>query len=204
MKLLSVKDFAPIISSGYTLVDNLNQRKIDRVNFTNSEKEYIFYPKNSSFLSKLSKHNHKQNLYLGSLMINKKLKKIKFEEKYGMVDYDWILKILHENSSVEICASLYQRIVKRNNLSLNINYRKNDFKITYNIMNYYKSTFSRQAKIGIKNLNGSYARFFYLIGDMRNARKYFFKSNINFKTFLYIITTFIGSKFIKKRFNVFG
>ena len=76
-------------------------------------------------------------------MIHKKaLSKIKFEEDFGMVDYDWILKILHNNSSIEVCEALYTRKINENNLSLDRNYRKNDFEITHNaiksFLNYIK------------------------------------------------------------------
>ena len=44
-----------------------------------------------------------------------------------MIDYDWVLKIFHNNSSVEICRSLYLKKVEGTNLSLDENYRINDY-----------------------------------------------------------------------------
>ena len=47
-------------------------------------------------------------------------------------------------------------------------------------------------------------RYYYLIGDMKNSRRYFLKSGINIKTILYLITTFMGAKIVKRYFNIFG
>ena len=66
-----------------------------------------------------------------------------------MVDYDWILKILHKNSSIEVCESLYTRNVKKDNLSLERNYRKNDFEITHKAIEKVFSIISK--KINYRN-----------------------------------------------------
>ena len=55
-----------------------------------------------------------------------------------------------------------------------------------------------------KKINGALARYYYLIGNMYLARKYFLKSTIEIKTILYVITTFVGSKLVRKYFNIFG
>ena len=44
-----------------------------------------------------------------------------------MIDFDWILRLFYNQSSVEICRSLYQRKVEKDNLSLNEQYRLNDY-----------------------------------------------------------------------------
>jgi len=43
-----------------------------------------------------------------------------------------------------------------------------------------------------------------LIGDVKNARKYLMKSTVNLISILYLITTFVGHKFVRKHFNIFG
>ena len=203
LKMLELSKLAPIISSGYTVNDLVNSRKFERVN-SSSEKRYVEYPKNISFLSKLTKSNKGQNLYLGSIMIHKDLAKIKFEEEHGMADFDWILKILHNNSSVEVCESLYKRNIKKTNLSLDRRYRKNDFDITCRSIKSFYKDYPTEVSIGLKKTHGTYARYFYLINDMKMARLHFLKSQINLKTILYFITTFVGSRIVKKIFNVFG
>ena len=203
LKMLELSKLAPIISSGYTVNDLVNSRKFERVN-SSSAKRYVEYPKNISFLSKLTKSNKGQNLYLGSIMIHKDLAKIKFEEEHGMADFDWILKILHNNSSVEVCESLYKRNIKKTNLSLDRRYRKNDFDITCRSIKSFYKDYPTEVSIGLKKTHGTYARYFYLINDMKMARLHFLKSQINLKTILYFITTFVGSRIVKKIFNVFG
>lgn len=203
IKMLEFRNLAPIISSGYSVNDFLNSRTFNRVK-NSSKSKYLKYEKNISFFSKLTKNNSGQNLYLGSLMIHKNLSKIKFEEDFGMVDYDWILKILHNNSSIEVCESLYTRKINEGNLSLDRDYRKNDFEITYNVIKSFSQLYQKKSAIGIKKLHGSYARYFYLVGDMFNARTHFLKSDFSLKNILYFITTFAGSKIVKKYFNVFG
>ena len=203
IKMLEFRNLAPIISSGYIVNDLQSSRVIKRIKYS-SKSKYLKYEKNISFFSKLTKSNSGQNLYLGSLMIHKDLKKIKFEEHFGMVDYDWILKILHKNSSIEVCESLYTRNVKKDNLSLERNYRKNDFEITHKAIKSFSQLYPKKSITGIKKLHGSYARYFYLVDDMVKARTHFLNSDFSLKNILYFITTFAGSKFVKKYFNVFG
>ena len=81
-------------------------------------------------------------------------------------------------------------------------YRKNDFDITCRSKKFYKD-YPTEVSIGLKKTHGTYARYFYLINDMKMARLHFLKSQINLKTILYFITTFVGSRIVKKIFNVF-
>ena len=125
-ELLKVSDVAPIITSGYTLFNLINNQKIKRIK--SSSTSYVLYEKNKTFISKLTKIKSGQQTYLGSIMFSSSLKNVFFEEEYGMIDFDWVLRLFHNNSSVEVCKSLYLRKVKRNNLSLDETYRINDYK----------------------------------------------------------------------------
>lgn len=202
LELLKVSDVAPIITSGYTLFNSINNQKTNRVKISSSS--YVLYEKNKTFISKLTKIRSGQETYLGSIMFSSSLKNVFFEEEYGMIDFDWILRLFHNNSSVEVCKSLYLRKVKRNNLSLDENYRINDYKYSMKTVSDFSDQYPSQVKISKKRINGSMGRYYYLIGDMKNARKYFFKSTINLITILYLITTFVGHKFVRKHFNIFG
>ena len=137
-------------------------------------------------------------------MFHRSLKDILFETKYGMIDFDWVLRLFHNNSSVEFCDSLYLRKVSINNLSLNETYRLNDYKFSMEFILNYQKDFSREVEIAANRINGSLARYYYLIDNMTLARKYFLKSTLEIKTILYLITTFAGSKIVKRYFNVFG
>ncbi|MDA9663557.1 glycosyltransferase family 2 protein [bacterium] len=201
-ELLKVSNFAPIVSSGYTLHDITTNTKIERINSSNSE--FIKYDKNKTFISKLTKNKIGQQTYLGSLMFSSSLKHFLFEEKYGMIDFDWVLNLFKDNTSIEVCKSLYDRRVEKKNLSLKQNYRINDYNHSLLTVSKYSDLFPSEVIISKKRINGSIARYYYLIGNMKNARKYFLKSKINLVCVLYLITTFVGHKFVRKHFNIFG
>ena len=201
-ELLKVSDVAPIITSGYTLSDAIKNRHIERIK--TSSDSFIFYDNNITFFSKLTKNKITQQTYLGSIMFSSSLKHILFEEEYGMIDFDWVLRLFHNNSSVEICKSLYLRKVEIKNLSLDEGYRINDYKYSMEKVSDFSELYPSQVKISKKRINGSMGRYYYLMGDMKNARKYLMKSTINLISILYLITTFVGHKFVRKHFNIFG
>lgn len=201
-ELLKVSDVAPIITSGYTLFNLINNQKIKRIK--SSSTSYVLYEKNKTFISKLTKMKSGQQTYLGSIMFSSSLKNVFFEEEYGMIDFDWVLRLFHNNSSVEVCKSLYLRKVKRNNLSLDETYRINDYKYSMKTVSDFLDQYPSQVQISKKRINGSMGRYYYLIGDMKNARKYLMKSTVNLISILYLITTFVGHKFVRKHFNIFG
>ena len=63
---------------------------------------------------------------------------------------------------------------------------------------------AKEVNLSEKRINGSMGRYYYLTGNMNLSRKYLMKSSINIKTILYLITTFVGSKIVKRYFNIFG
>lgn len=201
-ELLKVSEFAPIISSGYTLLDTTTGKRMKRVNTASDT--YVMYNENNTFISKLTKSNFGQQTYLGSIMFSSSLKQILFEEEYGMIDFDWVLRLFYKNPSIEVCKSLYFRKVEGKNLSLNENYRINDYKYSLKTISEFSETHPYEVKISEKRINGSMGRYYYLMGDMRKSRKYFVKSGLNFKNILYLFTTFVGHKFVRKHFNIFG
>ncbi|MFT7376888.1 MAG: hypothetical protein ACI88Z_000713 [Sphingobacteriales bacterium] len=91
-----------------------------------------------------------------------------------------------------------------NNLFLNGPYRKKDYFYSLMSLEEYEDEYKSQVKPSVKRINGTRARCFYYIDNMEKARKYFFKSPLNFKTILYIITTYFGSQYVKKNYNIFG
>ncbi len=201
VQLLAVVDLAPIISSGYILSDKSLAKEVSRVNNSTG---YILYEKNKTFISKLTKSKDGQQTYLGSIMFCSSLKHILFEEQYGMIDFDWVLQLFYNQKSVEVCDALYLRKVDASNLSLNQQYRINDYQYSLQSIDKYKSEYGKEVKIAERRINGSMGRYYYLIGNMKLARKYLSKSTIELKTILYLITTFVGSKIVKKYFKIFG
>lgn len=191
-----------IVSSSYLQYDITNNTETKRGN--KSSEEYIIYKENETFINKLAKNKKGEKAYIGSLMFHHSLKNILFEEKYGMVDFDWMLKIFQNNKSIEITQPLYRRYFLGSNLSLNENYRKNDYEHSLNTVSAYQDVFPKLVKKSIKRINGSMARYYYYMGNTKKARTFFLKSEYNMKNFSYYITSFICPQLIKKHFNVFG
>jgi glycosyltransferase involved in cell wall biosynthesis len=201
---LPLFDKAPIVTSGHTIIDLVNNKKCRRVNGTQSKKNYILYDKNVTFLSRLTKSNKGQHSYIGTIMYKSELKSIFFEEHFGMIDFDWLLRLFHNQSSVEVCDSLCNRYVYGNNLSLNETYRMRDFYYSLMTIEQYSLDFPNEVRISYKKIHGSRARYYYLVGEMKKARFYFLRSLINLKTIMYYFTTFFGANFVRRRFNIFG
>ena len=202
ISLLKYSENAPIITSGYTLEDINTGRKEDRIN--KSLDGHLMFEKDETFFTKLTKSRVGQQTYLGSIMFSSDLKEILFEEEIGMIDFDWVLKLFYNRKSVEISKSLYLRKVDGKNLSLNENYRINDYNFSLQTIKSYSKKFPEEVNLSKKRINGSMGRYYYLIGNMKLSREYLLKSSINIKTILYLITTFVGSKIVKKYFNIFG
>jgi glycosyltransferase involved in cell wall biosynthesis len=201
-QFLPYLDKAPIITSGYWVIDSINNRKVERVK--KSESGFIFYEKNKTFIDKISRNKNSQNTYLGSILFKSNLKDILFEEHFGMVDFDWILRLFYNQTSIEICKPLYIRYVGEKNLSLNESYRRYDFYYSLLSLEQYQSEYPREVNIGYKRIFGSRARYYYMIENMPKARFYFSKSDWNLKTLLYYISSYWGYRFVNKKFEVFG
>jgi glycosyltransferase involved in cell wall biosynthesis len=202
ISLLPHLDSVPVVTSGYTLTDKATGKRTERV--CQDKGSFIFYKKNVTFLNKLTKSLRGQNTYLGSIIYTSELKNILFEEKSGMVDFDWILRLFHQNTSIEVCDSLYNRFVDGNNLSLNEAYRKTDFSHSLMFIKEYETLYPKEVKISTRKIHGSMARYYYVMNNMKEARFYFLRSGFNLKTLAYLITTYVGSGYVKKKFNVFG
>lgn len=194
---------SPIITCGYTLTNSISQRKSDIINKTTNIHGYNLYGVNETFLQFLERSKKGQIAYLGGIMFHKSLQNIFFEESFGMIDYDWVLRLFYNNSSVEVCDSLFNRYVRQSNLSLDETYRVKDYNYSLKTIESYKNIYPSEVAIAIKRINGTMARYYYFIGEMKNARKYFIKSSFNFITILYYLTTFYGSKFVKRKFRTF-
>ena len=68
----------------------------------------------------------------------------------------------------------------------------------------FSEKYPNEVRKSKKRINGSMGRYYYLMGNMKNARKYLLKSGLSIVSILYLITTFVGHKFVRKHFNIFG
>ena len=191
-----------IVTSGYLQIDVQSNTEEER---GNHPKERITHHKeNETFLNKLAKNKNGEKAYIGSILFHKTLKNISFEDKFGMVDFDWLLRLFRNNKSIEINKPLYRRYFYGSNLSMDENYRKNDYDLSLQTVLSYKNEFPEIVKKSIKRINGSMARYYFVMGNMKKSRYYFLHSEIGLKTILYYLSSYAGSGFVKKHFNVFG
>ncbi len=191
----------PIVTSGHSVIDEKENRKLDKIN--KSKVDFLYFESNTTFLNRLTKSLAGQNTYLSSIIYRKELKDILFEEIFGMVDFDWILRLFHEKASIEVCESLYNRYVTDTNLSLNEDYRRKDFYFSLMFIEEFMNIYPKEVKTSYKKIHGTRARYYYLINNMKSARFYFLRSQLNLKTLAYYLTSFWGAKYVKRKFNIF-
>jgi glycosyltransferase involved in cell wall biosynthesis len=190
-----------VITCGYDLLKN--QKFVETV-CNESEKGFIEYKKNQSFLSKLAREPKGQICYFGSIMIASELKIIPFEEQFGKCDYDYILNILKDNQSVEVCEPLFYRYVESNNLSLNENYRLQDYTINNQMFTKFETTYPTEVKKGKFRLNAALGRYYFQQSNGKMARKYLSKARLGLVNIALIATSYFGKNIINRFFNVFS
>lgn len=201
---LSFCGLSPIITSGFTVINSSSQAKLEFRSKPTTSLGYNKYTENETFLKLLSKDKKGQLTYLGCILFDKSLKNIYFEESTGMLDFDWVLKLYKDNNSIEVCDSLYNRYIMGNNLSFDKSYRIKDYQYSLLTIEKYRKEYPHETTLGSKRVNGTMARYYYYIGEMKEARSYFEKSSCSIKTLLFYLTTFYGHRFIKRKFPIFS
>jgi glycosyltransferase involved in cell wall biosynthesis len=199
---LEATALAPIISAGYWIFNTKDETRSLQVNTLKSSGPN-FYEADETFKTLLTKSKNGQKIYFGSIMFAAELKKHRFEEHFGKVDFDWLLRLFNGMTSVEICEPLYNRYVDGHNLSLNPTYRAMDFYYSLMCIESYQQKYPNETKLAYQRIHGTRARYYYLMGEMSKARFYFLRSDFSWKTVLYYFTTFSGSNWVKKKFKVF-
>jgi len=193
---------ARIVTSGYSIMKPNTPLPVSRQ--CREAKGVKQYQANETFLARLAREPSGQITYLGSIAYQAKLKHIRFEEVYGMVDFDWILRLFHHQASLEICRPLYTRWVEGDNLSMNEEYRKIDFSFALDYIRQFEREHPLEVQMSRKRIHGSMARYYYVSNKMELARRYFRKAGWNWKNVAYYLTTFGGSGWVRRRFDVFG
>ncbi|MDO5509583.1 MAG: glycosyltransferase family 2 protein [Weeksellaceae bacterium] len=201
-EILPVIQKVPIVSSGYDIYDT--KTGDSRSQNLEVQDAVVFFEKNETFRNKLQRNWDGQNTYLGSLFFWNELIGNRFEEEFGQVDFDWILRMFHEQESAEITQALYKRIIHGANLSMNENYRKRDYQISAKAISSYASEYRAETEIGLKSLNGSMARYYYLMGDMQKARKFFKKAKWDWKVLMFYLTSYFGHQLIRSKVHFYG
>ena len=198
---LSVADRAPIITTGYRVIDSVRKTTSS---IGTGEPEVRFFEKNVTFLDRLARRNSGQPVYMSTIMFSSELSSILFEEEYGCVDYDWLLRLFEGRSSVHCNMALATRYISGENLSLQSGYRGKEYNLSARTAESYRAKYPNEAAQAFYRINGTRARYHYVAGDMALARKYLRKSSPGLKTLLYYLTSFAGSSIVKRFFRVFG
>jgi hypothetical protein len=120
-----------------------------------------------------------------------------FEEQFGQLDYDWLLKVTEARDCREV-APCVRRWVNGKNLSLNPSYRAHDFYMGLLQVDGDTRT--------MKKWFASRARYHYVMGEVKMARFFFARGTLNWKTVLYFFTSYstVLRKIIIRKFKVFG
>lgn len=197
--LLPHLDKAPIITSGFTI----HYIQEDKSSFRGTG-QTMLYERDETFRKKLARIRSGQNTYLGAIFCRANLKSILFETEFGRIDYDWVLRIFHGRASFEVSESLYRRMVDGRNLSMDASYRSNDFNFSLNVLKGFEKEYPKEAKTGRLNLYSSRGKYHYVMGEKSKARYYFLRGSKSLKNLFYYLTTFYGSKWVVKRFTIFG
>ena len=137
------------------------------------------------------------DVYMSSILLRNENVPL-FEEYFGQLDYDWLLRLSENRKWAMLEKPTVVRYMTGKNLSLDPEYRKRDF---------YMAMLRIDGNIeAMKRLCGSRARYFYYVGNPKMARYYFRQANINLKTVLYYLTSYVDflRKLVVKKFKVFG
>lgn len=198
---LKAAESAPVITTLHTISEPL-KGKLRQVGTATGG--ITVYPENESFLKRLARSKEGQNCYPSTIMIHRSLKDILFEEHFGCIDFDWLLKIFHTNRSVQVNLPMMTRIVEEKNLSLNADYRVKEYYYSLMTLEKYAGEYPREVRLGELRTNGTRAKYHYLTGDTQRSRRYFLRSGFSFKTVLYLLTSFVGSGWVRRKFHIFG
>lgn len=71
-------------------------------------------------------------------------------------------------------------------------------------MESYRNAYPCEVSRGMRRLNSSRARYFYLVNNMPDARRHLIKSTFGVKELAFLLTSYAGSSFIRKNFHLFG
>ncbi len=121
---LSVAYRAPIITTGYRVIDSIRKTTSS---IGTGEPEFRFFEKNVTFRDRLARKRSGQPVYMSTIMISRELSSILFEEEYGCVDYDWLLRLFEGRPSVHCNRALATRYICGENLSLQSGYRGKEY-----------------------------------------------------------------------------
>jgi glycosyltransferase involved in cell wall biosynthesis len=188
-KQLEQMESCDICSTGFQINnEELNKFKV----VTANDKGIITFPPKYIY-NQLLTRDFSYPMYLSSLMI--KREKIKFFS-HKSVDFEWLLEITENSVITLLNEPLVLRNVHGNNLSLEDQYREDDYLIATRIMKKQKNY------KGLRKIYNSRAKHFYYLNK---PKPFMFLRYPSVKNLVYFFTAIFGlSKFVNKKFNFFG
>jgi len=134
--------------------------------------------------------------YTSSIMVKNKDVPLFEDPKH---DYPWLLKVTENRACKEIDPCVI-RYVDGNNLSLDPQYRQEDFDLIYDVL------LSERNLPAIAKLCATRAKYFYKVGNYSEARGYFRRADQTLKNRMYILTSYCPplARWIVRKFTVFG
>jgi glycosyltransferase involved in cell wall biosynthesis len=198
---LAVCEQAPIISGAYQIIDTQNKRTLRRGNEINSP---LLFNKNETFLQLLQRSYKGQVIYLSGLLFSAELKHIEFEEQFGFLDYDWLVRLFENQTSIELPNLLFTRYVEGNNLSFNEKYRISDHQAGISLLEHYQQLYPKESRIGIQKFHGTLARYYYLINQLPKSRRLLLLSGLFPKNWFFFLTSYFGHRLVSRYIHFFG
>lgn len=193
----------PIVFCDFQIFDQLSH-KTDY--YSDRSGQLVMYPPQELFLKllKFDKDFKRPLPLMSTLFFHRRLKTIYFEQNFGCCDYDYLLHLFENQAAARICTPFVIRHVHQENFSMDPSYRRIAYYFNLMTLEQYEDRFPRQVAASIRRMNGTRARYFYKIGHMRQARKYFLRSTLDWKTLAFFITSFLNTRWIKRHFRIFG
>ncbi|MEZ4721953.1 MAG: glycosyltransferase family 2 protein [Flavobacteriales bacterium] len=198
---LSAIGSAPIVTSSYLTLEQASGRETVRGSRSGEVK---LYSRNQTFLNKLKGEKGIQYHYMSTIMIDASLRHVKFEEYFGKHDFDWLLRLFENQVSAQIEEVLVTRHVHDSNLSRTSLFRVMDYHFALLTLEDYTARYPKESELGSERLNATRAKYHYELGQMKDARRFFVRSQWEIKNALYYLTTFAGSAWVKRKYMVFG
>jgi glycosyltransferase involved in cell wall biosynthesis len=147
--------------------------------------------------------------YLSGMLVKKETvseSRIRFEENFGMMDYDFMLKLTEGRTAVKINTPVMTRYSDGGNLSLDPHFRRVSYYFSLMTMELYYKKYSKEVLRGMGRISGTKGRYHYLMGEMGLARMFFLRSRLCLKTVLFLGTSYLipASRFVRKKIRILG
>lgn len=161
--------------------------------------------KNTLFRRVMTRDNLNGVPYLSGMLISAEMKHIRFEENFGRMDYDYMLRLTEGQRALQIHAPVMTRYSHGGNLSLDPQFRREAFYHSLLTLEGYYKRYPKWVLRGMMALAGTKARYHYLMSEHKMAWFFFRQARLTGKTLLYLVTSLLGlNRWVGRYFKVLG